>query len=330
MDHGVKHSRFRDEGLLLQACITGDGSESGRAITHLSAATIKSFRESRSFRHYSLSSATSSPGYIPKGHIDPSTYSFTEALKALQQARCGSARESMASMRYLEGRFLNSKWDEAERYICNPLSGEVPIQCLSSSLATKTWAEQRSRTVPVLTRTFKSAPLSFPSHGPQESKPLSIPAIEEVTASEELKGRNGSRMRDVGTQITPLDCSSSSPSITSAAVEENRAESFRLTGRRCFIFHVTPKSKAAAEGLQGKLENCKISGERKERKEGEERKETKKVSPLLGWKAWWASKHRPWKWGERKARERPHNAKAGKDSAIITIQATLELQQQQQ
>ncbi|CAN6446113.1 unnamed protein product [Victoria cruziana] len=327
MDHGVQPSRFRDEGLLLQACITGDGSESGRAITHLSAATIKSFRESRSFRHYNISSATSSPGYIHKGHIDPSTYSFTEALKALQQARCGSARESLTSMRYLEGRFLNSKWDEAERYICNPLSGEVPIQCLSSSLASKTWADQRSRTVPVLTRTFKSAPLSFPSHGHVESKPMSIPAIEEVTASEELKGRNGSRMRDVGTQITPLDCSSSSPSITSAPVDEDRTESFRLNGRRCFIFHLRPKPKEAA---QEKQEKRKISDDSKKRQASEGRKETKKVSSLLGWKVWWGGKHRPWKWGERRGRERPHDAKAGKDSAIITIQATLELQQKLQ
>lgn len=31
-----------------------------------------------------------------------------------------------------EGFALNSKWNEAERYICNPLSGEVPLECLSS------------------------------------------------------------------------------------------------------------------------------------------------------------------------------------------------------
>ena len=31
-----------------------------------------------------------------------------------------------------EGVELNSKWNEAEKYICNPLSGEVPMECLSS------------------------------------------------------------------------------------------------------------------------------------------------------------------------------------------------------
>lgn len=31
-----------------------------------------------------------------------------------------------------EGFALNSKWNEAEKYICNPLSGEVPMECLSA------------------------------------------------------------------------------------------------------------------------------------------------------------------------------------------------------
>lgn len=31
-----------------------------------------------------------------------------------------------------DGVELNSKWNEAEKYICNPLSGEVPTECLSS------------------------------------------------------------------------------------------------------------------------------------------------------------------------------------------------------
>lgn len=31
-----------------------------------------------------------------------------------------------------DGFALNSKWNEAEKYICNPLSGEFPMECLSS------------------------------------------------------------------------------------------------------------------------------------------------------------------------------------------------------
>lgn len=44
------------------------------------------------------------------------------------QARTGYGWEWLSP----DGFVLNSKWNEAEKYICNPLSGEVPIECLSS------------------------------------------------------------------------------------------------------------------------------------------------------------------------------------------------------
>ncbi|KAJ6364829.1 hypothetical protein OIU76_029740 [Salix suchowensis] len=55
-----------------------------------SGSNIRSFREdARSFRsNTTISSTASSPGYSLREEIDPSTYSFTNALKALQ-ARSG-------------------------------------------------------------------------------------------------------------------------------------------------------------------------------------------------------------------------------------------------
>lgn len=48
---------------------------------------------------------------------------------------------------------LSSKWDEAEKYICNPLSGQIPLECLS----TKTLS---GRALPISRRLLtKSGPL---------------------------------------------------------------------------------------------------------------------------------------------------------------------------
>ncbi|KAF7811240.1 mental retardation GTPase activating protein [Senna tora] len=98
-----------------------------------SASYIRSFNEeTKSFRssNITFSSATSSPAYpFNKDHgIDPSTYSFNSAIKALQARSCYNSWECLSP----DGFALNSKWNEAEKYICNPLSGEVPIECLSS------------------------------------------------------------------------------------------------------------------------------------------------------------------------------------------------------
>ncbi|KAI3679829.1 hypothetical protein L2E82_50938 [Cichorium intybus] len=116
---------FKDLGVKARM-ISRDNTISRR----FSSSRITSFREEacKSFRsNFTISSTASSPGYTVKEEIDPSTYSFTNALKALQL-------RSINTWEYLspEGFALNSKWNEAERYICNPLSGEVPVECLSS------------------------------------------------------------------------------------------------------------------------------------------------------------------------------------------------------
>ena len=56
-----------------------------------------------------------------------------------------------------EGLALNSKWNEAEKYICNPLSGEVPMECLSA----KTLSGRSFRNL--TNRITMSAPLIYSS-----------------------------------------------------------------------------------------------------------------------------------------------------------------------
>ncbi|XP_020888539.1 uncharacterized protein LOC9318304 isoform X1 [Arabidopsis lyrata subsp. lyrata] len=98
-----------------------------------SASCIRSFREDHKSTscttNFTISSTASSPGYSLKDEIDPSNYSFTSALKALQEKTVYKKNWDWLKP---EGVELNSKWNEAEKYICNPLSGEVPLECLSS------------------------------------------------------------------------------------------------------------------------------------------------------------------------------------------------------
>ncbi|KAJ0232598.1 Mental retardation GTPase activating protein [Hirschfeldia incana] len=120
-----------------------------------SASYVGSFREDynkSSSRTNVNNSTASSPGYTLK-EIDPSTYSFTNALKALQAKTMYNKREWLPQ----EGFALNSKWNEAEKYICNPLSGEVPMECLSS----KTLRARSFRNL-----TTMSAPLHYPKPNP--------------------------------------------------------------------------------------------------------------------------------------------------------------------
>ncbi|KAI6691575.1 hypothetical protein NL676_028403 [Syzygium grande] len=179
-----------------------------------SASNIRSFREdNRSFRsNFTISSTASSPGYPFRDEIDPSTYSFSTALKALQ-ARSGYVWECLSP----EGFALNSKWSDAEKYISNPLSGQVPMECLSA----KTLSARSFRNV-MTNRITMSAPLiySAPSHpsyysiqtnnklassNPQENV-LQIPIQEKKVARP---------TRDVGVQSMLADLKSSSPTPAS-------------------------------------------------------------------------------------------------------------------
>lgn len=136
---------------------------------------------------------------------------------------------------------LNSKWSDAERYICNPLSGEVPLECLSAkTLGQRSFRSMRNRFT-------MSAPLVYPSNYNQHVH-LKPPPLTSVTmtrtnsAQVPVQGnamqilvvhplfriaslsfwvllaekKAVGRTRDVGTQSTPSNVvRSSSPSPTS-------------------------------------------------------------------------------------------------------------------
>ena len=73
-----------------------------------------------------------------------------------------------------DGFALNSKWNEAEKYICNPLSGEVPMECLSA----KTLSGRSFRNLS--NRITMSAPLVYSSsHSKQPQTKLNSTSAQE-------------------------------------------------------------------------------------------------------------------------------------------------------
>nr|KYP64829.1 hypothetical protein KK1_019439 [Cajanus cajan] len=220
-------SRTRDESEFnlrewaVKAGISRENTNSRR----YSGSYMRSFREdTRSFRsNIAISSTASSPGYPLKGtslfhsnsknEIDPSTYSFTTALKALQ-ARAGYNSWECLSP---DGFALNSKWNEAERYICNPLSGEVPLECLSA----KTLSGRSFRNS--INRIAMSAPLVYSSkHIPTKLATCSQEDVALQFPSQEKKKEG--MTRDVGVQSTPpyLSSSSPSPASTPSIIERSK------------------------------------------------------------------------------------------------------------
>lgn len=228
-----------------------------------SASNLKSFRdEERSFRsNISISSTASSPGYSVRGEIDPSTYSFTTALKALQA-------KTVYTWEYISpdgGSALNPKWNDAEKYICNPLSGEVPLECLSA----KTLSGRSFRSL--TSRITMSAPLIYPSNHLQHLQAKS-PIVEHkkeanITIQEDKK----STTRDVGTQSMPVDLSSGSPSPAHTPPIEERS-----------IKHI----KAGAGDSSTSSEKLRSSATQEEVKstigqEGKERKEMMRKQKMM-------------------------------------------------
>ncbi|KAL3525438.1 hypothetical protein ACH5RR_013810 [Cinchona calisaya] len=163
-------SRRRDEPEfnLKEWALKAQLSRENTSSRRFSASNIRSFGEdARSFRsNINASSTASSPGYTFKEEINPSTYSFTTALKG----------KNSDSWEYLspDGLALNSKWNEAEKYICNPLSGEVPLECLSA----KTLGARSFRHL--TGRITMSAPLIYPAHARHYlTKPSNISIHED-------------------------------------------------------------------------------------------------------------------------------------------------------
>ncbi|KAJ8544817.1 hypothetical protein K7X08_017400 [Anisodus acutangulus] len=175
-----------------------------------SASYIRSFREeAKSFRsNVTISSTASSPGYTLREEIDPSKYSFTTAMKALQA-------KTIYSWEYMspDGLALNSKWNEAEKYICNPYSGEVPLECLSTKILSGRSFRQPNSRITI------SGPLIYPSQiqstgqlqTKQHDKP-SLPTHEVEIQIPSKEKKDISISRDVGTQSISTYVSSNSPS----------------------------------------------------------------------------------------------------------------------
>ncbi|KAK7295605.1 hypothetical protein RJT34_18516 [Clitoria ternatea] len=211
-------SRRRDESEFnlrewtLKARLSRENTNSRR----FSGSYMRSFREdTRSFRsNITISSTASSPGYPFKDEIDPSTYSFTTALKALQ-ARAGYNSWECLSP---DGYALNSKWNEAERYICNPLSGEVPLECLSAK--TLSGRSFRNSTT---NRITMSAPLVYSSKHIQ-TKPSTYTQEDTALQFPNPEKKKEGMTRDVGTQSTPpyLSSSSPSPASTPSIIERSK------------------------------------------------------------------------------------------------------------
>lgn len=90
---------------------------------------------------------------------------------ALQARSSYNSWESLSP----EGFALNSKWYEAEKYICNPLSGEVPMECLSAkTLSARSFRNFR-------TRITMSAPLVYSTNSRQlQDRPINFPQEEAV------------------------------------------------------------------------------------------------------------------------------------------------------
>ncbi|KAJ9173084.1 hypothetical protein P3X46_016258 [Hevea brasiliensis] len=258
-----------------------------------SGSHIRSFREdARSFRSsITISSTASSPGYPLKEEIDPSTYSFTTALKgalltilkllslcmivgfscfgSLFRRACAAlqARAVYNSWDCLspDGFALNSKWNDAEKYICNPLSGEVPVECLSA----KTLSGRSFRNP--ANRITMSAPLVYSSHSKKVHTKPSVATPDDCVQFPLQEKKMEGMTRDVGTQSTPPDLSSSSPSPTSTPPITER--SFK----RCEAVGDSPKcnDKLRAEG---KVEEEKETRREKEEEttKGESEKEERK------------------------------------------------------
>ncbi|VVA96221.1 unnamed protein product [Arabis nemorensis] len=160
-----------------------------------SASCIRSFRED----HKSCRT-----NFTISNEVDPSTYSFTSALKALQAKTVYKKHWDWLKP---EGVELNSKWNEAEKYICNPLSGEVPMECLSS----KTLSSRSFRNLSTISAPLMILPSNHnPNNIPRTTNP-NVRIIHEDPISPDpvliQEKKVVGLKRDVGVQSAPENVS---------------------------------------------------------------------------------------------------------------------------
>ncbi|KAM7277575.1 hypothetical protein ACFE04_004709 [Oxalis oulophora] len=221
-NHEDDGTELREWALKARSVISRENTLSRRySASYIRPVDDTSFRSFRS--NFTISSTASSPGYTLKDEIDPSTYSFTTALRALQTKTMYNSWECSSP----DGFALNSKWSEAEKYICNPLSGQVPMECLSA----KTLSGRSFHNKFMMTnRITMSAPLVYSSSTSSYSNsklipnlPISLP--QQLVAHSSIPVIAGKKMegkvtRDVGIQSTPPDhLSSPSPTSTPSIID---------------------------------------------------------------------------------------------------------------
>ncbi|GER42600.1 cytochrome b/b6 protein [Striga asiatica] len=244
----------------LKAKVSRENTNSRR----FSASNFKSFRENqRSFgSNINISSTVSSPGYNTiRDEINPATYSFTNALKALQARTVYSN-----TWEYLSpdngGLTLNSKWNDAEKYICNPLSGQVPLQCLSSkALISGSSSQSLIRSKLTLSAPLIYQPSQLNHFQTKSSTNDSQNQIKIVAIQEEKR----STTRDVGTQIK-FSSKSPIPSLN-PSIEEKSIKPIVQEETRDSI--VTSKTMKSQDKVDEKVQE-KEMGEK--RNEGRKRK----------------------------------------------------------
>ncbi|XP_043716420.1 uncharacterized protein LOC122664594 [Telopea speciosissima] len=261
----------------LKARISRENTKSRR----FSSSNITSFREdARSFRsNATISSTVSSPGYILRDEIDPSTYSFTSALKALQaRSGYGYGWECLSP----DGFALNSKWSEAEKYIYNPLSGEFPMECLSAKTLS-------GRSFPTLTSRFTvSGPLVYSYHARlAQTKPAITHEDETEFPNQEKKIENMNTI-DAGTQSTPPELSSSSPSPASTpSIKERAFKKCEIESGESPNSSSKPKSEEDQIEVKEAMEEAdEAPGKKEERKQDEEKCKCRQIG-CLSWRNLW-------------------------------------------
>ncbi|XP_004304143.1 PREDICTED: uncharacterized protein LOC101293803 [Fragaria vesca subsp. vesca] len=237
-----------------------------------SASYIRSFREdTRSFRsNITISSTASSPGYALRDEIDPATYSFTTAIKALQARSAYHSWEALSP----DGFALHSKWNEAEKYICNPLSGQVPLECLSA----KTLSGRSFRNM--TDRITMSAPLVYSSHTRpiHTTKPSSSTKEDLARHFPIQEKKNEGMTRDVGTQSTPDISSSSLSSASTPPIVERSLNRFRGGDSPNSNSNSNSKPKSEEEDGEEEMEVKDTEEGEGTKREKEERKKKKSKS----------------------------------------------------
>ncbi|XP_012854960.1 PREDICTED: putative uncharacterized protein DDB_G0275317 [Erythranthe guttata] len=237
-----------------------------------------------------ISSTASSPGYTFRDEIDPSTYSFTTALKALQA-------KTVYTWEYLSpdgGLTLNSKWNEAEKYICNPLSGEVPLECLSAKTLSGRSVINNNNII-TTSRITMSAPLIYPPpHLFHPKSPITSKHHHENEVKFTIQEEKRRATRDVGIQSTPPPPAekmssgggSPSPAPATPSIEERsmkRNTESTETEEDSSSPASSEKQKSSLQA-ESNIELCVLisdMGERGERERNEERGERKKRGMII-------------------------------------------------